>query len=46
LCIEYRFLAADPSSFDAEDTFGTASDRLSFGRTETQSVSVAVNFRF
>lgn len=46
LCIEYRFFAADPSSFDAEDAIGTTSNRLSFGRTETQSVSVGVNFRF
>ena len=46
LCVEYRFFAADPSSFDAEDATGTTSSHLSFGRTETQSVSIAVNFKF
>jgi opacity protein-like surface antigen len=46
LCVEYRFFEADPASWEGEDTFGTVSDHMSFGRTETQSVSFAVNYHF
>jgi opacity protein-like surface antigen len=46
LGIEYRFLWADSPSWEADYSFGTSSSHISFGQIESQSLSLAFNFRF
>jgi opacity protein-like surface antigen len=46
LSVEYRYFRADPASWQAEFTSGTASDTLRMGRTETHAISLAFDFRF
>ena len=43
---EYQFFAADPASWEAEDVFGTLSNHMSVGPTQSQSVSLTFNYRF
>lgn len=46
LSVEYRYFRADPASWQADFTSGTASDTLRMGRTETHAISLAFDFRF
>ena len=45
LSIEYRYMESDPASWHA-DSFGTATDRVSFGKIQTHSVSAAFDWTF
>jgi opacity protein-like surface antigen len=46
LSVEYRYFRADPASWQADSTFGTASDTLRMGRTVTHVISLAFDYRF
>ena len=46
LAVEYRFLWTENPSFEADFTSGLASDHISFGQIESQSLSLAFNWRF
>jgi outer membrane protein len=46
LSLEYRYLAADDPSWEADYTSGTGSDRVRFGESKVQSLSLAFDFRF
>jgi OOP family OmpA-OmpF porin len=46
LALEYRYFWADPAEWHADVTFGTATDRIRFGRTETQTLSIAFVYHF
>jgi opacity protein-like surface antigen len=46
LGVEYRFLWADKPSWEADYSYGPSSNRISFGQIESQSLSLAFNFRF
>jgi opacity protein-like surface antigen len=46
LSVEYRYFVADSPEWQADFTFGTFSDTMSFGRTQTHAVSLAFKFRF
>jgi len=45
ISIEYRYFESDPATWHA-DSFGTASDRASFGKIQTHSVSAAFDWSF
>jgi len=44
--VEYRYFAADAPSWTADETFGTATDKVKFGHAYTHSASVAFDWRF
>jgi outer membrane protein len=46
LSLEYRFMAADDPSWEADYTSGTGTDRVKFGESKVQSLSIAVDFQF
>jgi len=46
LSLEYRYFAADPAEWRSDFAFGTASDRMRFGSTQTHAISLAFDFRF
>jgi opacity protein-like surface antigen len=46
LSLEYRFLAADGANWQAENVFGTTTDRIAFGDAKIQTVSIAFDWRF
>ena len=46
LAVEYRYFWADPAEWHADVTFGTATDRIRFGRSETQTLSIAFDYHF
>jgi len=46
LSVEYRYFQADPASWEADFTSRTFSDTMRMGRTTTQSISLAFDFRF
>lgn len=46
LSLEYRYFATDGAEWRSDFTFGTASDRMRFGGTQTHALSVAFDFRF
>jgi len=46
LSVEYRYFHADPAEWHADVTFGTQSNRIRFGDTETHSLSLAFDYRF
>jgi len=43
---EYRYLAASRPTWKAEFAFGTGTDTMGFGRTQTHSFSVVFDWRF
>jgi len=45
LSVEYHYFESDPASWKA-DSFGTSSDRVSFGKLQTHSVSLAFDWTF
>lgn len=46
LSLEYHYFHADGAEWKAESAFGTATDRMRFGSTETHAVSIAFDFHF
>lgn len=44
--IEYHYFVTTGSDWRFNNTFGTTTDHVQFGGTQTHSASVAVNFRF
>jgi len=46
LSVEYHYFNADPTSWQADSTFGTLSDTMRMGRTQTHAISLAFDFRF
>jgi opacity protein-like surface antigen len=44
--LEYHYFGATEPEFEADISFGTASDTARFGRTETHAVSVAFDYKF
>jgi opacity protein-like surface antigen len=46
LSLEYRFLAADGPSWESDYSFNTITDRIRFGESKVQSLSIAFDFRF
>jgi outer membrane protein len=46
LSLEYRFLAADGPSWEAEYASGTSTDKISFGDAKVQTLSIAFDWRF
>ena len=46
LSVEYRYFAADGASWRADFTFGTPSDTLRMGRTQTHAISLAFDYHF
>jgi len=46
LSLEYRYFWADPAEWRADITFGTDTDKIRFGGTETHSLSIAFDYHF
>jgi opacity protein-like surface antigen len=46
LSVEYHYFAADSPKWQADFSFGTPSDTMSFGPARTHALSVAFDFRF
>lgn len=46
LSLEYRYFAAESPSWHTDFAFGTSSDTLRFGRSQTHALSLAFEFRF
>ena len=46
LCVEYRYFVAESPSWQTDVTFGTSSDTMKFGRSQTHALSLAFEFRF
>jgi outer membrane protein len=46
LSLEYRFIQSQGAEWEAEDTSGTSGDSMSFGKTQTQAISIAFEARF
>jgi opacity protein-like surface antigen len=46
LSLEYHYFHADGADWKAEFAFGTGSDHMRFGATDTHAVSIAFDFRF
>lgn len=46
LSVEYRYFATTDPEWRADVTFGTPSDKIRFGGTQTHAVSIAFDFRF
>jgi opacity protein-like surface antigen len=46
LSVEYRFLATDGPSWQAETAYGTTTDKIAFGDAKSQIFSIAFDWRF
>jgi len=46
LSVEYHYFNADGASFQADSTFGTATDTLRMGHAQTHAFSIAFDFHF
>jgi len=46
LSVEYRYFQAESPSWQADFTYGTGSDVMKFGRTQTHAFSLVFDFRF
>lgn len=46
ISVEYRYFAADSASWQADVTFGSNSDTMRFGRSQTHALSLAFEYRF
>jgi opacity protein-like surface antigen len=44
--LEYRYFWADPAQWRADISFGTDTDRIRFGGTETHTLSLAFSYHF
>jgi opacity protein-like surface antigen len=46
LAVEYRYFWADPAEWRADVSFGTNTDKIRFGGSETQTLSIAFAYHF
>ncbi len=46
VCLEYRYFWADPAEWRADVAFGTDTDKIRFGGTETHTLSLAFEYHF